>query len=147
MYSIGFFVGVFARFDGQSLVAHVLQSRYLAADFVLRQLAARDGAVLGVIGAVDAAVHAVVRKVERGEHHDAVAVEAPLELACEREHALRQLGAVAFEQYGRLAVAEAPAFGGLVENLGHERFVVAVAGGIFQRPADLCVVDELGGFV
>ena len=66
---------VFTGFDGQALMAHILQGDDFVADLFLRKLYARDGFVDPVIGAVDAAVYAVVGQIKRGEQHDAVAVE------------------------------------------------------------------------
>ena len=72
---------IFPRLDGQALVAHVLQGDDLGADLFLRELATRDVAVLRVVGAVQAPVHAVVRKVQRREQHDTVAVVGLLDVA------------------------------------------------------------------
>ena len=41
---------------------------------LLREFLAGDGTVLGMIRAIDATVHAIVGKVKRGKHHNAVAM-------------------------------------------------------------------------
>ena len=80
--------GVFAGFQRQALVAHVLQRDDLAADLLLRQLFARDMAVFLMIRAIGAAVYTVVGEVQRRKHHDAVAVELLLDLGSLRKNAL-----------------------------------------------------------
>ena len=55
--------GVLARLQRQALMSHILQGDDLATYLLLRELAARYCAILGVVGAVYAAVDAVVREV------------------------------------------------------------------------------------
>lgn len=47
---------ILAGFDGQTLVAHVLEGAHLRSDLFLGQLLAGDVLVLGVVWAVDAAM-------------------------------------------------------------------------------------------
>ena len=144
---------VLAALDGKALVAHVLQGYYLLAHLILSQLLARDGLVLEVIGAVDAAVDAVVGQVQRREDDDAVAVEGELDLLGDLIDPLLHLGVVAGEQDGRLAVRQtvAAAAGGggdgtrLLQYGVDELHVVFVSLRIGQGLADLSVVDEFVG--
>ena len=137
---------VLAGLDREALVAHVLQGDDLLRDLLLRQLAARDMAVLAVVRTVYAAVHAVVREVERREHDDAVAVKPALDLAGQRVDLLDDLGNLAGEQDGGLPVGKALTFFGLVENFADQRPVVAVFVGVPQGRLDFFVGDELLGF-
>ena len=71
---------VLARFHGQTLVAHILQGDDLAGRLsswvsFLRVMCL----FFSVIGAVDAAVDAVIGQIQRREHDDAVAVELVLD--------------------------------------------------------------------
>ena len=70
---------VFSCFDCEAFVSHVLQCYDLGADFVLSELLAGNGLVLGVVRAVETAVDAVVRQVQRREKHNPVAVESLLD--------------------------------------------------------------------
>ena len=144
---------VFARLDGQALVSHVLQRHHFGANLVLGKLAARDGAVLGVIWAIQAAVHAIVGKVERREQHDAVAVVGQLYLARQALYLLVYPRVLAGQQHGSLAVRyhRAVLVGGvqmraaLLQDLPAKLQVVLVLLGVCQRFHYLVVVDELVG--
>ena len=59
-----------------------------------------------MVRAIQAAVHAVVREVERREHDDAVAVERELDFLGELIHLRDFLRVLAGEQHGRLAVGQ-----------------------------------------
>jgi hypothetical protein len=74
---------VFPRLHGQALMAHILQGHHLGADFLLGKLAARNLAVLRMIGAVQATVHAVVGKIQGREQHHPIAVVGLLDIASE----------------------------------------------------------------
>ena len=80
----------------------------------------------GMVGTIDAAVDAVVGEIERGEHHDAVAVEALFHLACELLVALDQVWLVAVEKHGGLAVGQALAFGGFFDDFFNQSTVALV---------------------
>ena len=142
--------GVLARLDRQALMPHVLQCDDLGAHLVLRELFAGDVLVFEVIGAVDAAVDAVVGKIQRCEHHDAVAVERQLDLVGELVHLLDLVGEVAGEQHRRLAVVKpraddaiaAFARARLVENRVDQFDVALVGFGIGDGVQDLLIVDE-----
>ena len=52
-----------ASLEGKALVTHVLKGDNLATNLLLRELTARNGAVLCVIGAIYTAIYAVVREI------------------------------------------------------------------------------------
>ena len=95
---------VFAGFQSQTFVTHVLQGHHFAGNFLLGEFLAVDGLVLEVIRAIHAAVHAIVRQIERSEHHDAVSVEFLLDVACQLMDALYQIGFFTLQQHGGFAV-------------------------------------------
>ena len=68
-----------ASLQRQTLVAHILQGDNLAAYLLLRELTARYGSILSVVGAIYAAINAVVREIEGRKHNYAVAIDALLE--------------------------------------------------------------------
>ena len=113
-------------------MSHVLKGDDLAPDLVLGELLARDVLVLHVVGAVDAAVDAVVGEVERREHDDAVAVEVLLDLLGEGIDFGVLLGDVAVEEDSGLAVGESLAETCLVQDFVDERLVVAVLLGVVE---------------
>ena len=65
---------VLAGLQRETLMSHVLERDDFAADFLLRQLLAANVLVLRVIRAIDAAVDAVIRQIQRREQHDALPV-------------------------------------------------------------------------
>ena len=67
-------------------MSHVLQRHHLAAYSLHGEFSAWDRAVLGVVRAVCASVHAVVGQVQRGKHYDALAVDLLLELTSKGEY-------------------------------------------------------------
>ena len=141
------FDGMLAAFDGQPLVAHVLQRDDFAADFVLRELFARNVFVLKVIRAVDAAVDAVVGEVQRREEDDAVAVEILLDLLRQRVDLLVLLLDVAVQKNGGFAVAQALAQLRLRDDLVDQFDIVLVLFRIVQRRKHFLMVDEFFRFV
>ena len=132
---------VLARFDGQPFVPHVLQRDDLAPDLLLRQLLARDGLVRRVVGAVEAAVDAVVGEVERREDHDAVPVERQLDLLRDLVHPRHLVRQLAGQEHGGLPVGEAaaltasrgPARARLLQELVDQADVLLVAVRVVQR--------------
>ena len=84
--------GVFAGLKGQALMPHVLQGDDFGPDFLLGKLFPRDVLVLVMVGAVDAAVHAVVGKIEGREEDDAVAVKVFFDLLRQSVDLLRLFG-------------------------------------------------------
>ena len=133
---------VFAGFQCQTFVAHVLQGDDLAADVLLCQFLAGDGLVLCVVGTVGTTVHAIVRQVQRGEHHDAVAVEFLLDFAGQTVDFLHQFRVVTFQEYGSFAVGESLAQAGLFNDGTYQFLVLALALGIFQGIQNFFVADK-----
>jgi len=121
---------------------HVLQGDNLAAYLLLREFLAGDGTVLGMIRAIDATVHAIVGKVKRGKHHNAVAIEFPFDFTCQMIDALHQFRLVTFQQQGRLPMGKPLAQSSLVNQTFDERTVVAVCLRILQCIQYLLVIDE-----
>ena len=98
--------GILPRFNGQPLVAHVLQGHHLRANLLLSQLAPRNLAVLGVIGAIQAAVDTVIGQVERGKQHNPVSVIGLLNLPGQSLDLIIDLGVVTGKEHGGLSVAD-----------------------------------------
>ena len=139
--------------DGQAFVAHVLQGDNLGANLLLRELAARNVAVLRVVGAVKTPVHAVVGKIERREQHNAVAVIGLLDVAGELADLGVHLRILAGQKHRGLAVSERRTVvvgrrqvcPGLFQDGTRQSGVVPMHGGIGQGVEDFLVVDEIIG--
>ena len=133
---------ILASFDGQALVAHILQRAHLRSDLFLGQLLAGDVLVLGVVWAVNAAIDAVVGQIQRREHDDAVAVEVLLDLLSQGHDLGVFLRIVAGQEHGSFSVGQALAQLGLFEDLIDKGEIVFVGVGISQRIQDFLMVDE-----
>ena len=105
--------GVFSGLDCKALVAHVYESADLIGNLLLGKLLAGDCAVLIVVWAVNAPVHAIVRKIQRGKQHYAVAIEFMLDFLCKGKQALFKGGVVAVHEDCRLPVRKSFAKGSL----------------------------------
>ena len=142
--------GVFAGFDGESLVTHVLQRDNFLTHFFLRQLLAGDVLVLVVVRTVNAAVDAVVGEVKRREHNNTVAVEGELDFLRQIIHRLNLFRNLTRQKNGRFAVGQTFAvdtvFGLLRTRLFEDRVdefdVVLVFFGVADGVEDFLVVDE-----
>ena len=117
---------VLSGFQGKAFMPHVLQGDNLAAYLLLREFLAGNGTVLGMIRAIDATVHAIVGKIKRGKHHDAVTIEFLFDFACQMEDALHQSRLVTFQQQGCFPMGKTLAQSSLVNQTFDERTVVAV---------------------
>ena len=137
---------VLTGFDGQPLVAHVLQGDDLPGHLLLGQLLTADVLVFGVVGAVDTAVDAVVGQVQGGKQHNAVAVEFQLDLLGQIVHPLEPRLILTGQQNRGFPVAQALTLGRLVENGVHQVQIVLVGVGIDQGVENFLVVDEFRGF-
>ena len=115
--------GVFAGFHRDTLVAEREYRVGLLVDLLHRELLAEHHLVVLVEAAVGAAVHAVVRDVERREEDDAASVDAFLYLLRERVELVLELGVGYFEEHRRLAVVEAVALARLRDELAHRALV------------------------
>ena len=83
----------------------------------LCQFLAGDCLVLGVIRAICTTVYAIVRQIERCEHHDAVTIEFLLDFFSKMKYAFYKVGLVAFQQQGCFAMAQSFTMGGLFNQL------------------------------
>ena len=137
---------VFAGFEREALVSHILKRDNLLLNLLLSELVARNGLVLLMIRAVGAAVDAVVGEIERSEHDDAVAVELLLDLLRHGENAVIFLLQIAFQQDGGFAVRESLAGFRFFKNRVDQRLVVFVLLRISEGFEDLLIVDEFGCF-
>ena len=145
---------VLARFDGQALVAHVLQGDHLGADLLLGQLLPGDVLVFQMVGTVEAAVDAVIGEIQRRENHDAVAVVGHLDFFRDLVHPLDLLRHLAGQQNRRLPVGQAGAYiarralfrTGFFQNLVDERDVVLVRLRVGQGFFNLLIVDKFFRF-
>ena len=136
---------VLAGLQGQTLVAHVLEGHHLPDNLLLGELFPGNVLVLAVVGAVFAAVDAVVGQVQGGKHDDTVAVELLLDAPRQVVHPLHQVGLVALEEHRRLPVRQALAVLGLFQQLLHQGPVIGVFLSIGQGVPDFSIVDEFLG--
>ena len=112
---------VLSGFEGETLMAHVLEGYDLAANLVLGELTAGDGLVFEMIGAVDASVHTVVGEIERSKHYDTVAIEPLLYATGKLGCGGYDFGLFRFEERERFAVGESLHFFALFYDGAEER--------------------------
>ena len=96
--------GVFSGFQCQTLMPHILQGNHFLFYLLLREFLAGNSLVLQMIRAIHASIHTVIGQVQRCEHHDTVAVELMLNLPCQMEDTLDQVGLVTLQQQGGFPV-------------------------------------------
>ena len=94
----GIVYGVLARLNGKTLVSHILQGNDLGGNFLLSELFSGNMLVFQMIGAVKAAVYAIIGQIKRGKQHDASAVKIFFYPACKGENTLVQVVKSAFCQ-------------------------------------------------
>ena len=80
-----------------------------------------------MIRAIDATIHAIVGKVKRGKHHNAVTIEFLFDFTRQMKNTLYQFRLVTFQQQGRLPMGKPPAQSSLVNQTLDERTIVAVS--------------------
>ena len=78
--------GILTRLERKALMPHVLECHDLLPHFLLRQLFPLDVLIFRVVGTVGAAVHTVVREVERRKEDNAVSVKSELNFLREFHH-------------------------------------------------------------
>ena len=134
---------VLPRFQGQALVAHVLEGDDLSFDLLLGELLSGNMFVLAVVRTVGAAVDAVVGQIQRGEHDNAVAVEVFLDLLCQPVDFLVLLLNVAVQKNGGLSVGETFSLFCLLDDLCDQGFIVLVLLRKGKRLQDFLVIDKV----
>ena len=111
-------------------MSHILKRDNLSLNLFLSQLFAADVLVLKVVGAVNAAVYAVVRKVERREHYNTVAVKVLFNLLGKGVNFLDFFLVIAGKKHACLAVGNALAELCLFDNFIDKGEVVLVFVGV-----------------
>ena len=119
-----------------------MQRDHFGGDLFLSELLARDRLVLQMVRAIHAAVHAVIRQIERREEHDAIAIMVVLDRTGQREDALDALFVFAGQKNARFAVGEPVPFSGFLEDAIDERKIGGISASSFKGRKDLFVVDE-----
>ena len=126
----------------KAFVSHILKRDHFAGDLLLRKLFPPDVLVLAVIRTVGAAVHAVVRQIQRRKHHNAVAVELLLDLLCQSKNPFLFLRQLAFQKHGRLPMRKPFALRGLFQDRVHQFAIVLVLFRVGDGVLNLLIVDE-----
>ena len=121
---------ILARLQRQTFMSHILKRNYLPADFLLRQLLSGNVLVFHVVWTVHAAIHAVIRQIQRRKHDDPVSVEILLDLARQLKDLLHLFRDLAVKKHCRLAVAQPFSKPRLRQNLVNQFHVVFVLLGI-----------------
>ena len=98
---------VFARFQRQTLVTHILQSNYFSSNFLLGKLLASNMLILHMIRTVGATINAVVGKIQGSKHNDAVAVKIQLNLLCQLVNSLQDCFVLTRQKHGSFTIAQA----------------------------------------
>ena len=114
---------IFAGFQCQTFVSHVLQCNDFSADFLLGQLFSCDMFVFQMIRAVGTAVYAVVGQIERCEHDDPVAVEIFFNLFCQFVDFLILFFHLAGKKNGRFSVRKSFSQTCFCKDRINERFI------------------------
>ena len=117
---------VFAGFQCQTLVAHILQSDNLFANLFLGQLAAGNVLILVMIGTVETSVDTVVGQIQGGKNHDAVAVKGVLDFCGPCKNPLNSVLVLTQQQQNGFPMAQALVICALVDNLIHQLQIVFV---------------------
>lgn len=123
-------------------MALVLQRDHFGGDLFLSELLARNRLVLQMVRAIHAAVHAVIRQIERREEHDAIAIMVVLDRTGQREDALDALFVFAGQKHARFTMGETVPFSGFLEDAIDERKIGGISASSFKGCEDLFVVDE-----
>ena len=95
---------ILARFNGQTLMPHILKGDYLPFNLLLGQLYALYMFILHMIGTVYAAVYAVVGEIQGSEHNYSVAVKGQFDFLGQFIHFLDFFGNFAGQQHRGFAV-------------------------------------------
>ena len=121
---------------------HILQGGDLPDNFFLGQLFSGDMLVFQVVRAVYTAVDAVIGKIQRREHDDAVSVKIFFYLFGQIVELLNFVRHFAGQQNGGFPVGQPLAQPRLVQDTVYERSVFFILLRILQRVQNLLVGDE-----
>ena len=121
---------ILARLQRQTFMSHILKRNYLPADFLLRQLLSGNVLIFHVVWTVHAAIHAVIRQIQRCKHDDPVSVEILLDLARQLKELLHLFRDFAVKKHCRLAVSQPFSKPRLRQNLVNQFHVVFILLGI-----------------
>ena len=141
--------GIFSRFQCKAFMPHILQCDDFRANLILRQFFAGDMFILKMVGAVQTAVDAIIGKIQRREHHDAVAVNVLFDLFCQRKDLCHFFRDITFQQHQCFPMGETFALGGFCQDRIDQGNIIFVFSGIGDGIQDLAVVDKFfrfGGF-
>ena len=78
--------GILTRLERKALMPHILERNDLLSHLILCQLFPLDVLIFRMVGTVGAAVHTVVREVERRKEDDAVSVKGELDFLRHLHH-------------------------------------------------------------
>ena len=133
---------VFPGFQGKPLMTHILQSDDFLSDVLLAQFFSGDGLVLGMVRTVDAAVDAIIGKVQGSEHDDPIAVVLLLDFLGQFLYLAVLLRQIAFQQHGSFPVGQTFAVSGTLDQRVDQLSIALVFLGIGQGVQDFLVIDE-----
>ena len=133
---------IFSRLDGQPFVSHILQSRDFLTDLLLRQLLSADMLVLSMIRAVFASIDAVIRKIQRREQHDPVAIKFFFDFLRQSENFLMDAFILTFQKQRRFPVGKTFAVLRPLQDLSHILDIIFMFLCIAQSFLDFFVADE-----
>ena len=133
---------IFSGFDRQPLMPHVLQGDHFAAHFLLRHFFAGNMFVFGMIRTIDAAVDAIVGKIQRRKQNNPVAVKVFFYLFGQRTDFRVFVRRFTGQQNRSFAMGKTLAQFCLVENFINQRYVVFVGFGIFQSRQYFFMADK-----
>ena len=134
-------------------MTHILQGNNLSANLFLSELPAGNGAILCVIRAIQAAVHAVVRKIQRRKKNNTITVVGQLNLVrqffdfpIDLRIFAGQKNACITMGYNRTMIGRRMQVGTcLVQNAAAQLDIVFMRISVCDGIEDLRVVDELVG--
>ena len=133
---------ILSQFNGQALVAHILQGNNFLANLILSQLLTANMLILGMVRAIQTAVDAIIGKIQWGKQYNTIAVVILLNLTSQIIDFL-QLGLVVTGQkYGSLPMGKSLAQLSLSNNLIHNLHIVLVFVSIFQGCLNFLVRDK-----
>ena len=142
--------GILTALYGKSLMAKILKRNNLLLDLILCKLFACDVLILKMIRAIQAAVYAVVGKIERCENNNSVAIKCKLYFLSQLEYLFINSRIVARQQNRSLPMRKAFAEASvsllygtcLFEYFLDKSHIVFVLVRVFQRFEDFLMVNK-----